>query len=81
MVKTGQNSKAKDVYEIYTEWCSDNGYGVENKGNFFSELKGKRIFATSATVDGKTVKNAVIGYSIESDFTAITDQTVLPFQQ
>lgn len=81
LVKTGQNSKAKDVYEIYTEWCSDNGYGVENKGNFFSELKGKRIFATSATVDGKTVKNAVIGYSIESDFTEITDQTVLPFQQ
>lgn len=39
LTKTGRNSKAKDVYDAYSTWCDDNGYGCENKGNFFSELK------------------------------------------
>ena len=41
MTKCDRNSKAKDVYDIYAEWCNENGYGCENKGNFFSELKAK----------------------------------------
>ena len=65
LTKTGRNSKAKDVYDAYSTWCDDNGYGCENKGNFFSELKNKGLFATSGTVDGKTVKNIVKAYTIE----------------
>ena len=68
LTKTGRNSKAKDVYEAYTKWCDDNGYGCENKGNFFAELKTKGLFMNSGTVDGKTVRNIVKGYTIETDF-------------
>lgn len=68
LAKTGRNSKAKDVYEAYAKWCDDNGYGCENKGNFFAELKTKGLFMNSGTVEGKTVRNIVRGYTIETDF-------------
>lgn len=79
MTKTGKNSKAKDVYDIYAKWCEDNGYGVENKGNFFSELKTKGLFATSGTVDGKTVKNIIKGYTAEEEFMELDEKNPLPF--
>ena len=77
--KTGKNSKAKDVYDVYVKWCDDNGYGCENKGNFFAELKTKGLFMNSGTVDGKTAKNVVKGYTIESDFAEIDSSKPLPF--
>lgn len=79
MTKTGKNSKAKDVYDIYAKWCEDNGYGVENKGNFFSELKTKGLFATSGTVDGKTVKNIIKGYIAEEEFMELDEKNPVPF--
>jgi putative DNA primase/helicase len=65
LIKSDKNSKAKDVYDAYTKWCDGNGYGCENKGNFFAELKNKQIFADRGTIDGKTVKNIVKGYEID----------------
>ncbi len=79
LTKTGRNSKAKDIYEAYTKWCEDNGYGCENKGNFFAELKAKGLFAISGTVDGKTVRNIVRGYTVETDFVKYDGQEPLPF--
>ena len=80
MTKCDRNSKAKDVYDIYAEWCNENGFGCENKGNFFAELKSKNIFASSGTVDGKTFKNIVKGYVIaENEFQKTTDENCLPF--
>lgn len=79
LTKTGKNSKAKDIYEVYIKWCDDNGYGCENKGNFFAELKTKGLFMNSGTVDGKTVRNIVRGYTIEEDFMEIDNSEPLPF--
>lgn len=80
MTKCDRNSKAKDVYDIYAEWCNENGFGCENKGNFFAELKSKNIFASSGTVDGKTVKNIVKGYVIsDTEFQEIAGKTEIPF--
>jgi len=79
LAKTGRNSKAKDVYEAYTKWCDDNGYGCENKGNFFAELKAKGLFMNSGTVEGKTVRNIVKGYTVETDFIQYDGQEPLPF--
>lgn len=79
LTETGKNSSIKSVYEVYSTWCSDNGYGTESKGNFISELKGKGLYATSGTVDGKTVKNIVKGYTVESEFIAVTEQETIPF--
>ncbi len=58
----GKNCGAGAVYQRYSSWCELNGYGVENKANFFDELKCKGIFAPSGTVDGKTIRNVVKGY-------------------
>ncbi len=79
LTKTDKNSKAKDVYEAYTKWCEDNGYGCENKGNFFAELKTKGLFMSSGTVEGKTVRNIVRGYTIETDFIDCKGYQELPF--
>ena len=58
------NCSALSVYTAYQEWCKSNGYGSENKRNFYAELKTKKMFAEQGTVDGKTVKNIVKGYRL-----------------
>ena len=60
--KTGKNSRAGDIYEIYSEWCSDGGYGTENKANFFSEMKSRGLFSLTGTVNGKTCRNVIKAY-------------------
>lgn len=75
LIKSNNNVKAKDVYEVYTQWCDDNGYGCENKGNFFAELRNKQLFNSTGTVDGKTVKNIVKGY----DFAFVDIEEKTPF--
>lgn len=54
---------AKEAYITYSSWCKDNGFGVENKSNFFAELKNKGIMADHATITGRSVRNVLKGYS------------------
>lgn len=68
LVKSEDNSKAKDVYESYSKWCSECGAGTESKQHFFAEMKSKGIFAAQGTVKGKTVRNVIVGYTLEEDF-------------
>nr|UVY17297.1 MAG: D5 N terminal like protein [Bacteriophage sp.]UWD54645.1 MAG: D5 N terminal like protein [Bacteriophage sp.]UWF86772.1 MAG: D5 N terminal like protein [Bacteriophage sp.] len=75
--KTGHNTSAKEAYEIYAKWCNENGYGCENKGNFFAELKAKSIFASSGTINGRTVRNILKGYT--PDFVPIDSDSDTPF--
>ena len=63
----GENCKAGEVYFIYQGWCESNGYGCENKANFFSELKYKKIFADRGYVDKEDCKNIVRGYTIKTN--------------
>lgn len=81
LTKTGKNSSVKSVYELYTNWCNDNGFGVENKGNFIAELKNKGIYGSSGTVRGKTVKNIVKGYEEETQFVECAGKEVSPFMR
>lgn len=67
-----ENCKALDVYNAYQNWCKSNGYGTENKGNFFAELKAKNMFFATGTINGKTLCNVVKGYKI-------TQQTAMDF--
>lgn len=62
--RTGKNSKASDIYSRFSQWCNANGFGCENKSNFFDELKAKNILARSGTVKGVSYQNVVIGYEI-----------------
>lgn len=62
--KSDRNTKAIDVYNAYQKWCSSNGYGCENKSNFFAELKGKNIFYKNGKVGGENYKNVIKGYEL-----------------
>lgn len=58
----GENTPGSDAYDIYTEWCQKNGYGVDGKKNFFQDLRAKKLLANTGTVNGKTVRNVIVGY-------------------
>ena len=75
----GVNMAAKDVYDEYQRWCRDNGYGQENKGNFYADLRAKGLLKQSGTVAGRTVRGVVPGYSMASDFTPVA-QFEIPFK-
>lgn len=60
--ESGKNSKAGEIYEIFSKWCNDGGFGTESKSTFFSEMKARGIFANSGTVDGRTCRNVIKGY-------------------
>lgn len=64
LVRCEENSKAKDIYDTYVLWCENNGYGSENKGNFFAELRGRKMLSNTGTVNGKTCRNVVNGYVV-----------------
>lgn len=59
-----QNVAASAVYNVYASWCDENGFGTENKKNFFDELAARKLLVPSATVNGRTVRNAIRGYAI-----------------
>lgn len=80
LVKSDRNVSAKAVYETYSKWCSDSGLGVDGRNNFYIELKTRKLFAASGTVNGKTVRNVVKGYALaDEEFMEIDDNTKLPF--
>lgn len=62
-----QNCAASAVYSVYASWCDDNGFGVENKKNFFDEISARKLLVPTATVNGRTVRNAIRGYAIISN--------------
>lgn len=64
LVKTGRNVGAGAVYQCFSDWCNQNGYGTESKTHFFDELKSRGLFRSSGTVSGRTVRNIVSGYEI-----------------
>lgn len=53
----------KDVYPEYVKWCENSGYQACGKQSFIQELKVKRIFKDTGTINGKTVKRVLRGYS------------------
>ena len=63
----GTNAKVKIVYEAYSKWCSDNGYGVEKKGEFITDLKLRGMFSDTGTVCGRTERNVVKNYRLTNE--------------
>lgn len=61
------NIAAKDAYIAYVQWCHNNGFGVENKTNFFEELRSKGLLSDAGTVNGKTIHNVIKGYMLDKD--------------
>lgn len=56
---------AKAVYDEYSQWCRENGYGVENKSNFMEDLRNKGLLSATGTIAGVTARNVIKGYYID----------------
>ena len=74
MEQSTENVGAGAVYKAYATWCQSNGFGIDSKSSFFDSLKRKGLFSCSGTVDGKTVRNIVPGYSIIEDEPPLPDE-------
>lgn len=61
--KETSNLQYKEVYRIYKNWCSANGFMAESKGNFRKSFTAKIPIAPTGTVNGKTYRNVVLGYT------------------
>lgn len=68
-----QNCAASAVYNAFASWCDENGFGTENKRNFFDELSARKLLVPSATVNGRTVRNAVRGYALINNQPCLVD--------
>lgn len=63
-----ENMMAGTAYEVYEQWCRACGYGCENQGNFFAELRAKNLISKSGTVKGVTKANVIKGYRFTQEW-------------
>jgi putative DNA primase/helicase len=63
-----ENITAKTAYEVYEQWCRACGYGCENQGNFFTELRGKSLISKTGTVKGVTKPRVIKGYKVVQEW-------------
>lgn len=54
------------LYYYFEDWCRDGGMVALGKTRFIGDLKSRQLFSSSGTVNGKTVRNVVKGYSLTS---------------
>lgn len=59
---------AKSAYDLFGSWCRDNGFGVENKSNFFEELRTKGLLFDRGTINGVNIHNVIKGYTLDDSF-------------
>lgn len=59
------NIKALDLYNSYLIWCKKNERLAKQKHQFYQVLKSEGLFAASATIDGKTIRNCVRNIKIK----------------
>ena len=64
MERAGVNTTGKDAYEAYQNWCAENFFTPTGKKDFFSKLKDRGMMKETATVDGRTMFNVIVGYQI-----------------
>lgn len=62
--------QAATVYKYYKAWCIENGYMVEGRNSFFTDLRAKGLLHNSGTVGRKTIRNVIRGYDLSADLTA-----------
>ena len=74
--RSDQNSTVKEVYEKYSDWCKDNGFGVENKRNFKAALDSRGMIG-SGKAHGVSYKDVVMHYIIP--FEPVDEDSETPF--
>lgn len=63
-----ENMTAGTAYEVYEYWCRACGYGCENQGNFFAELRTKNLMSKSGTVKGVTKPRVIKGCRVNQEW-------------
>lgn len=71
MEKAEENITASSAYSVYESWCRACGYGCENQGNFFAELRTKNLMSKTGTVNGKTKPRVIKGYRFTQEWQPI----------
>ncbi len=66
LTKANTNTKVKDAYDEYQKWCINNGYSCEGKVSFVDYLRKRNLIVNIATINGKTEKHVLKGYSLIS---------------
>lgn len=56
--------KAGDVFNVFKNWCEQSGYSYWGKQTFMAELRKRNLVKETATINGKTVRNVVVGYAV-----------------
>ncbi|MDD3187795.1 MAG: phage/plasmid primase, P4 family [Bacilli bacterium] len=64
LTKSSTNTKVKDAYDEYKKWCVSNGCNYEGKVSFVDYLRKRNLLVNIATINGKTEKNVLKGYSL-----------------
>lgn len=57
------NISVKDAYTTYERWCRDNGYLVENRRNFQTELKNRNLYKERGMCGGRQCRHIVPGFT------------------
>ena len=63
--ESNTNIKVKDVYDEYQKWCLEIGISSEGKITFLDYFRKREIIAETATINEKTERNILKGYSIK----------------
>lgn len=65
--KTGGNSRFKDVFLAYQKWAQEKGYDCDGKLKFKNALISRNMIAASGTVNHKSERGIVKGFTIRAD--------------
>lgn len=65
--KTGENSRFKDVFNVYQKWAQENDFVSDGKLKFKNALVSKNMIAASGTVNHITERGIVKGFTIKTD--------------
>lgn len=65
---SNSNITAKDAYEVYRKWCSENNYHAENKSNFISGMRARNMVTDRVYINGKDYRSVIKGYKISAEY-------------
>ncbi|MGN0666461.1 MAG: phage/plasmid primase, P4 family [Huintestinicola sp.] len=69
----GGGCQAKDVYALYRDWCSSNGFNPENMMNWTANLRQKNLLRDRDKINGVWRRSVIFGYVIAENYVQISN--------
>ena len=82
--RSENNITMSTLYRVYQKWANENKIACEGKQAFKQNLIAKNLFSETGTVNGKTERNVIKGFSIKREYLseraykATVSETVTP---